>query len=975
MSTDTIAQDSHPQISANSQSLDDGLMTKRRANEYCIGELFAAQVRKCPDQIAVVFENEQLTYMQLNERSNQLGWYLKMRGVTQETLVGICLERSIDMLVSVLAVLKAGGAYLPLDPGYPVPRLGFMIEDSGLRLVLTESRFVDKATRDNVDCICLDADERPWDTLPKTEPDDHLIPANLAYVIYTSGSTGMPKGVAIAHGGVCNLALAQARLFDVHRTSRVLQFASLSFDASVSEIFKTLFSGATLVLPPHNAVLTGAELLHTLREYKISVVTLPPSILGTLLFTELAALESLIVAGEACPLQLAMTWRKGRRFFNAYGPTEVTVCATVASCEEEKNSLPMGRAISGAAVYVLDSRMLFTREGAVGELYVGGVGVARGYFNRPDRTAERFVPDPFSEHPGQRLYRTGDLVRRREDGQLEFIGRADGQLKIRGFRIESGEIEAALHRNPQVRECAVVAIADQAGDPQLVAYVVAALDQSLSTSGLRHHLLGCLPAHMVPSSFRLIESLPLTPNGKIDRRKLVTLPGRSLRDEAYLAPRTKLERLLAALFQETLGLERVGLADNFFALGGDSIKAALFLNKLQEQLGEVIYVVAIFDAPTVAELGGYLEKHYAGAVSRVFGEVGGDELAAPAAMVNQEKVDYVCRLIRPMTLKAVEAEPQRNPSAVFILSPPRSGSTLLRVMLAGHHQLFAPPELQLLNFSDLAERRGTFSGRYQFWLEGTIRAVMEIRRCSADEATDIIRRFELERMPTRDFYGWLQDEIAPRILIDKTPAYAFDRTTLDRAEIYFKEPKYIHLIRHPNGMVRSFEDAKLDQIFRYEHPYSTGELAEILWTLSHQNILSFLQEVPDARQHRVRFEDLVTQPEVVMKGICSFLALEYDVAMIEPHRAKETKMTDGIHGLSRMLGDIKFHTHQAIEPGIAHRWQTRPRALGEVTWEIATRLGYAREIEDAIAPVAKAVSMPPLERQPRKRSDRSESQR
>lgn len=975
MSTDTIAEDSYPQISANSRSVEDGLMTERRANEYCIGELFAAQVRRCPDQIAVVFENEQLTYTQLNERANQLGWYLKMRGVTQETLVGICLERSIDMLVAVLAVLKAGGAYLPLDPAYPAPRLGFMIEDSGLRLVLTESRFVDRATRLNVDHICLDADERPWDTLRTTGPDGQLNPANLAYVVYTSGSTGVPKGVAIAHGGVCNLALAQARLFHVRQASHVLQFASLSFDASVSEIFKTLLSGATLVLPPRNAVLTGAELLRTLQHYKISVVTLPPSILGTLRLTRLPALESLIVAGEACPLQLAMTWREGRRFFNAYGPTEVTVCATVANCDEETNSLPIGEAISGAEVYVLDSRMSLTREGAVGELYVGGVGVARGYFNRPERTAERFVPDPFSERPGQRLYRTGDLVRRREDGQLEFIGRADGQLKIRGFRIESGEIEAALHRNPQVRECAVLAVADEAGEPQLVAYVVAAPDQSLSASELRHHLLECLPGYMVPSSFRLIDGLPLTPNGKIDRRTLVTLPSRSLRDEAYVPPRTELTRLLATLFQETLGLESIGLEDDFFALGGDSIKAAIFLNKLQEQLGEVIYVVALFDAPTVDKLSRYLQQHYTGAVSRVFGEAAVDELRAPTATVNQEKVDYVQRLISPMTVTALEAESQRNPPAVFILSPPRSGSTLLRVMLAGHPQLFAPPELQLLNFSDLAERRRTFSGRYQFWLEGTIRAVMEIHRCSADEATEIIRRFELERMPTREFYRWLQNEIAPRVLIDKTPAYAFDRTTLDRAEIYFKEPKYIHLIRHPNGMVRSFEDAKLDQIFRYEHPYSTGELAEILWTLSHRNILSFLDELPDARHHRVRFEDLVTQPEEVMKGICSFLALEYDEAMIEPHRAKETKMTDGIHGLSRMLGDIKFHTHQAIEPGIADRWQISPRALGEVTWEIATRLGYAREIEDASAPLAKAVSLPRLERQPRKHSNRSESRR
>jgi hypothetical protein len=475
---------------------------------------------------------------------------------------------------------------------------------------------------------------------------------------------------------------------------------------------------------------------------------------------------------------------------------------------------------------------------------------------------------------------------------------------------------------------------------------------------------------MIPAAFRLIDHLPLTPNGKVDRHALTGLPGEPLRDDPYLSPRTALERLLATLFAETLGLERVGLTENFFALGGDSIKAAIFLNRLQEQLGEVIYVVALFDAPTVAALSGYLQTHYAGAVTRISGEASGTEVeASGAATVKHEQVDYVRRLINPATPLPLESHPNRNPPAIFILSPPRSGSTLLRVMLAGHRQLFAPPELQLLGFDDLAERRRTFSGRYQFWLEGTIRATMDIRRCAAEEASEMLRRFELNGMLTREFYRWLQDGVAPRVLVDKTPAYAFDLNTLKRAEVYFRDPLYIHLVRHPNGMVRSFEDAKLDQIFRYEHPYTTGEIAEILWTLSHQNILSFLDDIPGARQRRISFEELVTEPEAVMNGLSHFLGLEYDEAMIEPHRAKEKKMTDGIHGLSRMLGDIKFHTHQTIEAGVADRWKASPRTLGEVTWEVATLLGYEREIGSGTAPVgAKAVSLPPLQRQPRKSS-------
>jgi amino acid adenylation domain-containing protein len=950
------------------------------ATGCCIHHLFAARVRDCPDRIAVAFEEEQITYAQINERANRLAHYLQARGVAREVLVGICLGRSTEMIVAILAVLKAGGAYVPLDPAYPTQRLAFMIEDSGVRLVLTELQFVERVARRDAACICLDADERPWDATPNVNPADEADAEDLAYVIYTSGSTGVPKGVAIEHRGVCNLALAQARLFEVRETSRVLQFASLSFDASVSEIFKTLLTGATLVLPPRRAVLTGAELTRTLRDCQINVLTVPPSILGTLSLTDLPALESLIVAGEACPVELAAKWREGRRFYNAYGPTEVTVCATIALCEGETSRLPIGYTIPGAEVYVLDARMLPVAADASGELYVGGVGIARGYLNRPDLTAERFVPDPYSGRPGGRLYRTGDVVRYRPDGQLEFIGRSDEQLKVRGFRIELGEIEAALHQHRAVKECAVVAIANQAAEKQLVAYVAPVSGHRVTAVEMREHLLERLPVYMIPAAFHLMDRLPLTPNGKIDRRALAASPGETLRgEEASPAPRTPLQHLLAKLFEKTLGLEKVGIMDNFFALGGDSIKAAVFLNKLQEEIGEVVYVVALFDAPTIAALSDYLEKHYGDAVARVFGGPSGNGAQVQPAAVDIEKLNYVRRLIKPLSPLPSRAQPARNPAAVFILSPPRSGSTLLRVMLAGHRQLFAPPELQLLCFNDLDERRKTFLGRYQFWLEGTIRALMEIQHCSADEASQTIHEYELARMPVQDFYGRLQDWVAPRILVDKTPAYAFDLTTLKRAEIYFKEPLYIHLIRHPNGMVRSFEDAKLDQIFRYEHPYTTPEIAEILWTLSHQNILQFLDEVPSARQHRIKFEDLVKRPEAVMKRVCSFLNLEYDTAMIEPHQGKVEKMTDGIHGLSRMLGDIKFHTHQMIDPDIADRWKAKPRALGEITWQVAELLGYERQVEAGDATdtfiTAKSASLPPLRRQPRQssKSHKSES--
>ena len=921
---------------------DTDIATQRQHRlEECAHDLFTAQARLTPAAVAVEFKDQRLSYRELDERSNQLAHYLQALNVGPETLVGLCVERSPEMMVGMLGVLKAGGAYVPLDPAYPHDRLAFMLNDAGIEVLLTQQHLVGRLPECDVKLVKLDAD---WESISRETTqtlDSGVTTENLAYVIYTSGSTGTPKGVLVQHRGLGNLAHAQARAFRMNAESRVLQFASISFDASVSEIFKTLLTGATLCLAPQDALMAGPDLTRTLRDAAITTVTLPPTALATLSSESLPALQTIVVAGEACTAQTLARWAKGRHLINAYGPTEVTVCATIAE-QLDLDRITIGRPMNNMQVYLLDPHLEPVPAGVPGELYVGGVGLARGYHCRPDLTAERFIPHPFSTQPGERLYRTGDLARYLDDGQIEFLGRMDHQVKIKGFRVELGEIEAVLLAQTAVKECVVLAREDRPGEKRLVAYVTRVPNETAVTDDeLKGHLKERLPEYMVPTAFVTLETLPLTPNGKVDRQALPA-PEFSRSTRTYAEPGSELESLLARLWCEVLGVDGVGAEDSFFELGGDSIKAAILLNRLQEVLGEVVYVVALFDAPTLRGLAEYLNAHYAEAVSKLFGKRTQQMAENKGGKVSEAKVEELRRAIRPMppsiTLRSV-----KNPRAIFILSPPRSGSTLLRVMLGGHPALFAPPELQLLNTNSLQERLKVFSGRDGFWLEGTVRALMEIHSCSAEQAQALMTDAEDRDLSTADFYLQLQQTISPRLLVDKTPSYALDIAVLRRAEEYFEDPLYVHLLRHPCGMIRSFEAAKLEQIFRYGQGFKSRELAELIWVVSHENIREFLKGVPRERQRQVRFEALVKEPARVLSELCEFVGVELEPRMLEVRAGG--RMTDGIHGLSRMLGDIKFESHKRIDADVAERWKQEWAAedeLGEVTCRLAHSLGYMK---------------------------------
>ncbi|HVR95060.1 MAG TPA: amino acid adenylation domain-containing protein, partial [Thermoanaerobaculia bacterium] len=562
-------------------------------------ERFESWVDRTPEAVAVLAPEEVLTYAELDRRANRLARRLRALGVEIDSRVGLCAERSPAMVVAVLGILKAGAAYVPLDPAYPRERLAFMVEDARLSVLLAEERLLGVLPEITAAVLLLDA-ESPGEAacLPR-RLQGVAAPDSLAYVIYTSGSTGRPKGVMIPHRGWGNLADVQRRFFSLGPGDRVLQFASLSFDGSAWEIAMAFGAGATLVLGPRERRLSQEELAALLRTSTIAA--LPPTVLATLEPGDLPDLKTLIVAGEACHPGLARRWSAGRRLFNSYGPTETSVCATMQlyAPREGGERLPIGPPIARMQAHVLDARGNPVPLGVAGELCVGGAGLARGYLDRPDRTAASFVPHPFATSPGERLYRTGDLVRWLPDGALDFLGRTDHQVKVRGFRIEPGEIEAALAALPGVREAVVVAREDVPGDRRLVAYVTGE-----ATAGeLRGLLRERLPDSMVPSAFVTLPALPLTPNGKVDRKALAAgaAPELASARESYVAPRTREEELLAAVWAQVLRLPRVGVDDNFFELGGDSILSVQIVAR-SRQAGLRFTVRQIFEHQTVAAL-------------------------------------------------------------------------------------------------------------------------------------------------------------------------------------------------------------------------------------------------------------------------------------------------------------------------------------------------------------------------------------
>jgi amino acid adenylation domain-containing protein len=577
----------------------------------CIHQLFEAQVAKTPDSVAVVFEDEQLTYRQLNNQANQLAHYLQSLGVGPEVLVAISVERSLEMIVGLLGILKAGGAYVPLDPSYPPDRVEYILSNSEAPVLITSSQLLSSLPKHTAKVVCLDKYFSELDQEDRENPHSEVNGQNLAYAIYTSGSTGKPKGVQICHESLVNFIHSMKHEPGLNSRDRLLAVTTISFDIHTLEIYLPLTVGGTIILVSRQVATDGLQLAAEMAKHDVTVMQATPATWRMLLTAKWAGKPNLkaICGGEALPQSLANNLlAKVASLWNIYGPTETTVWSTTGEVKADREHRhadapeSIGRAIANTEIYILDQNLQPVAIGIPGELHIGGVGLARGYIKRPELTAEKFIPNPFNPQAGSRLYKTGDLVRYLPDGNIEYIGRIDNQVKIRGFRIELGEIESVLLQHPQIREGVVIVREDSPGDKRLVAYYVAG-NPVPAISELRSFIKQKLPDYMVPAAFVNLESLPLTPNGKIDRKSLPS-PSSIYADinDEIVEPRDEYEKNLVTIWQEVLKLPSISVKDNFFDIGGDSLLAVRLSDYISSYFKTNVPLGTIFQFPTIEQL-------------------------------------------------------------------------------------------------------------------------------------------------------------------------------------------------------------------------------------------------------------------------------------------------------------------------------------------------------------------------------------
>ncbi|MGB0929747.1 MAG: amino acid adenylation domain-containing protein, partial [Chitinophagales bacterium] len=1008
-------------------------------NHLTIPQLFEEIVAQNPKKTALISSNgESLSYADFNAKANQLAQHLQSQGIGKEDFVALCLDRSIDMLIGIFAILKAGGAYVPVDVDYPTKRLQFMLEDAQAKVILTEQKHLNRIPPTNAHIFTIDKD---WQTVEQYSTANNYTPiaqaADLAYCIYTSGSTGKPKGVMLTHENVMNQLEGQQEIAP-NPIDKMLLTCSISFDVSVLTIFWTLLQGSTLVLPEQGEEKDIQRLANLVERHQVTHILTLPS-LHTLILEQapphkLRSLQLVNVSGEVCPTAMAQKHEKllpQCQLYNLYGPTEATINCTFFTIPKGFNNekVPIGTPIKHYEIFILNEDLQPVKEGEVGEIFIGGTKeiLARGYWNRPKLSAERFIQNPFyntnmplhgkndtyrrftktslqmqtskhnyqHKHPNTRtrtLYRTGDLARWMPDGNVEFLGRKDYQVKFRGFRIELGEIEVAIGLHTAVKETVVVLKNQhQVNQQKLVAYLCLHPDSALNVSEIRAFLEEKLPEYMLPTAFVFLPQMPLTTNGKIDRKALPEPTKlRPVLEQAFIEPTGNLEKHLAKIWERLLDISPVGRHDKFFELGGNSIQAAQFIGELQEELKAVIFITTIFDNPTIAEYAAMLKENYkeelssfqplsrsttvdkvsenfdngSRTLSTVKADTSKNSVHRPPSTVSRSiktfpKYLHTIQQFNNKTVKQYSnsAIKQFNRPPIFIIAPPRSGTSLLRVMLAGHPEIFGANELQLLHFNTLEERSHAYSGKFSLWLEGLVRAVMELKKCDADTAKGILQKLEQKEYSTTQVFQELQQWAGDHHLLDKSPSYALDSNALKRAEQMFDQKAiYIHLVRHPYSMVKSFEKYHFDQVLHIKkHPFNTQELGELVWLQSHKNTVDFLQSIPQNRQFRLQYEELVAQPEKLMRQLCAQIGLDYHPNLITPYQDLNQKMVDGIYKDSRSMSDDKLLKQKGINPKLAETWKKvkEDNFLSGAIWELAEELGY----QPLLQPLSKSATV------------------
>ena len=958
--------------------------------------------QRYPNRIALRVGGHQMSYAELDRRADELAEQLRSEGIGSGMGVAIRIERSLSLFVAILGILKSGAAYIPLDLSYPELRLQFVLRDTGAPLL-----YLSNPAKPNTSAFTL---------APPLSDASAKHMGDAVYVIYTSGSTGQPKGVIVSHSNLTHAAQDWLRYFD-QSFDVFLLLSSVMFDSSVMGIFLTWLSGGTLVVPTHNEEKDPERLRQLIAQYRVTHTLCLPSLHSLLLnhpaaATALSSLRTIIVAGEVCPP--ALTTRHYALLpqcvlYNGYGPTETTVHATTYRIPPyfEGKNVPIGKALRGTYIYLLDGQQCLVPDGEIGEMYIGGKGVSKGYLNRPDLTANRFLPNPFADGL---LYRTGDLARFLPDGNLEFVGRNDRQIKLRGYRIELDEIENALLQLPDMRQAAVVCAAAPNGEAQIVAYIAQHPNSHLNTTQYRKHLIDLLPDYMLPTRWIVLDQLPLAPNGKIDRTALseqAARPTTTTQIPTTELPRNELEQYIADLWCDILSLPEVGIHDKFFEIGGTSISAAQFAARLQNVLQETVFIVTLFDNPTVAQYAQFLTREYD--ISKLWQHT--TEQAAtntntdlvPIAIVpnhiaetnllsndttnttiqtttndkkNEKENDSNKNEATPKPIIATRdistapntdnlaarllpylpyTTPQsyatsRKGKVLLILAPPRSGTSLLSLILDAHPNILAANELQLLHFQNLTDRQHAYTGKFSLWLDGNVRTLMNLLQCDANTAQTILQQQAAEGMTTAQQYQFLQNWAGNCLISDKTTSYALHPEAMLHAEAIFEHPIYIHLVRHPYAMVRSFERQKMHQaMYIQPHPFSPRELGEAVWQASHANISTFLQHIPQNRQFTLYYETLVTQPEATLRALCQQMGLPFDPKMLQPYEHLAQTNIGASQQYANAMTDPKLLQQTDINPALAEVWKEveKDNFLQADTWNL-----YHSLSANPIAPIS-----------------------
>lgn len=941
---------------------------------------FEEMVARYPDRLAVKSQRLTLTYAQLNQVANVVADQLLVTLPDTKQPFVICCQHDVPALVAAIGILKAGKIYVCLDHHSPLTTNRKIIDEVNPICILTDrSTCVLAEQLAQPGLATIDIEELDWQAKPNWGSTYVAAPTDLAYITYTSGTTGRPKGVVEDHQDVLHYCMLFVNQFHFCPADRVLAITHFSAGGSWVSIYPILLSGGSVFL--FDVKQEGAAALaEWIVSEAITCMALPVVLFRVLApmlpdKSQLPHLRLLGLGGGAMrPTDIQLYQRHcpaHTLLRTAYGCTEAHfICCYFMDKESPlpDGPTPLGYPTGDGEILILDESGEPVAARETGEIAVRRTYLTPGYWNNPTLTATRYSVDP--EQPGKRTYHVGDRGCLRADGCLLYLGRMDNQVKVRGHFIDLDHFEQMLAQLDGVQQAAAIVEHADDGQTMLLVYLQRHPNNHATVSFFYKRLAAQLPGHMLPHAILLVDEMPITASGKIDRRALPKpTTSRPLLATPYCAPKTALQRRLVTLWQELLHIEPIGIDDHLLELGVDSLRAMMIINRLQEFSTNFLYVYHLFEAPTIATFSLFLTQHYPTTAQTLAGEVAVESLATTDkelqqrarldATVMEEIRGWLTIFQRQVSVDNVMPT-AKNPSAVFVLSPPRSGSTLFRILLAGHPQLFAPPELGLLAFNTLQEQGDLLSPPGGGKREGVLRALMAAKDCDAEAAQALLATMEEENLTTQEFYRRLQAWIAPRHLVDKTPYYAYALETLNQAEAEFEQPRYVHLVRHPFGMIHSYVNdqtaLRLLSSLRYHSsvaglpslteklPFPAEAIAEAVWLISQQNIATFLATIPTARRLLVHFEELVRQPKAVLQEICAFLAIPFHPAMLAPYDDPNTRMTDGIHAFSQMLGDTKFKTHKQIDATVADRWQAdyTNDFLSERTWQTAESLGYRR---------------------------------